>query len=114
MTHEVLGDLGQGEIKLIRTTDGPPPENPWDIPEPVEIVETIKAAARGIDAEIVGTEVGGSVLLATDLQIICAVPDMGYEPADALTIDGKAVTILSVQKIPAAGTTAAVKFIVRG
>ena len=76
--------------------------------------ETLKGAARGVDSRLVGTEVGGAVILATDKQIICAPPAMQYQAGDTLSIDGVPVHVIAVEKIHAAGVTSAVKFIVRG
>jgi|SRR5690554_275143 len=120
MTNELLaptssGGLGQGVVKLIRVTPGvPDSDKPWLPVEPTEKPETLKAAVRGVDSRLVGTEVGSAVILASDRQVICAPPAMGYQAGDAMSIDGVRVTILSVERIPAAGTVSAVRFIVRG
>lgn len=103
--------LGQGTVKLVRRTIGPPPVNPWDIVTPTEEKTTIKAAARGVSKEFIGVDVGDTVIVATDLMVICEPVD--YKPGDDLEIDGNKVRILSYQKIPAAGVTSAVRFIVR-
>lgn len=108
------GGLGQGHVVLVRTTPGTPdPDAPWEPVTPTTTSETLRAAVSGADARLVGTEVGGAVILASDRTVVCAVPVMGYQAGDTLMIDGKPVLILSVQKIPAAGTTSAVRFIVR-
>jgi hypothetical protein len=39
---------------------------------------------------------------------------MQYQAGDTLSIDGVPVHVIAVEKIPAAGVTSAVKFIVRG
>lgn len=109
------GGLGQGEIKLTRVTPGvPDPLEPWKPVEPTTQTVTINGAVRGVDARLVGTEVGGAVLLATDRQAICEVPPIDYTAGDVLTVDGKSVMVLSVERIPAAGTPSAVKFFIRG
>jgi len=109
------GGLGQGEIKLTRVTPGTPdPGKPWEPVEPSTQTVTIRGAVRGLSKELVGTEVGGTVLLASDRQAICEVPAIEYTAGDVLSVDGKPVTVLSVQNIPAAGIAAAVKFIIRG
>lgn len=107
------GGLGQGTIEIVRVTTAPG-ENPWDPSTTTTAKETLRGAAKGISKELIGTEAGGTVILASDREVICEVPKSTYKPTDALTIDGKTVTVLSVQKIPAAGIAAAVKFIVRG
>lgn len=108
------GGLGQGTVTLTLSTPGAPGANPWDPVTPTKQTETLKAAVRGVDARLVGTEVGGSVILASDRQAICAVPAMAYTAGDTLSVDGVPVHIISVERIPAAGTVSAVKFIIRG
>jgi len=109
------GGLGQGVIQLIRVTPGAvDPDKPWLPVEPTEKPETLKAAVRGVDSRLVGTEVGSAVILASDRQVICAPPAMGYQAGDILSVDGVRVTVLSVERIPAAGTVSAVRFIIRG
>jgi len=107
--------FGQGRIVLLRSTPGViDPDQPW-IPVDLEwSSEVLRGAARGVDSRLVGTEVGGAVILATDKQIICAPPAMQYQAGDTLSIDGVPVHVISVERIPAAGIVSAVKFIVRG
>ena len=108
------GGLGQGTITLTRTTPGEPDEDePWLPVEPDKQTEVLDGAVKGVDSRIVGTEVGSAVILPSDREAICTVPDMGYQAGDVLSVDGEPVTILSVANIPAAGTTCAVKFIIR-
>lgn len=108
------GGLGQGVVELIHKSPGAAPIDEWDIVELVTTTETLKAAVRGVDKRMVGVEVGGTVILSSDRQVICATPKIFYSPNDTLVVDGKPVTILSVEKLPAAGITVAVKFIIRG
>lgn len=108
------GGLGQGEIVLTRKTPGTPGPNPWDPVEPVTQTETLSGAVRGVSQRLVGTEVGGTVILASDRQAICAVPVLQYQAGDVLSVDGVPVHIIDFERIPAAGTTSAVKFIIRG
>ena len=120
MANEILapsskGELGQGVIILARSTPGVPnEESPWEPVTPTVTTETLKGAARGVDSRLVGTEVGGAVILATDKQIICAPPVMQYQAGDTLSIDGVPVHVIAVERIPAAGTVSAVKFLIRG
>lgn len=107
--------LGQGVIQLIRVTQGVvDPDKPWLPVQPTEQVEPLKGAVKGVSSKLVGTEVGSAVILASDREAICTVPSIGYEAGDILSVDGVRVNILSVQRIPEAGTTVAVKFIIRG
>lgn len=108
------GGLGQGSITLTRTTPGTPGPNPWDPVTPVTQTVTIRGAVRGISKELVGTEVGGTVLLASDRVAICEVPSIEYTAGDVLAVDGVPVHVIAVEKIPAAGVTSAVKFYIRG
>ncbi|HSH83588.1 MAG TPA: hypothetical protein VK979_00295 [Guyparkeria sp.] len=106
--------LGQGTITLTRTSPGTPGPNPWDPVAPVTQTVTIRGAVRGISKELVGTEVGGTVLLASDRQAICEVPPIDYTAGDVLSVDGVPVHVIAVEKIPAAGVTSAVRFTIRG
>lgn len=108
------GGLGQGHITLTRTTPGTPGPNPWDPVTPVTQTVTIRGAVRGISKELVGTEVGGTVLLASDRVAICEVPSIDYTAGDVLAVDGVPVHVIAVEKIPAAGVTSAVRFTIRG
>lgn len=107
--------FGQGVIQLVRYTPGADPVDPWSPPlPPVRTVIPITGAARGVSKELIGTPVDtGGQIVGTDLMVITPPIVGGYDPADVLEIDGKPVTILSVQNIPAAGTVSAVRFIVR-
>ena len=91
--------------------------NPWEDPVVNVQSETLKAQAFGVSSELIGSpanEPDGPVVLASDRMVISAVPVMGYRAGDVLAIDGAACTILRMWKIPAAGETSAVKFLVRG
>lgn len=115
LAPESEGGLGQGVVKLIRVTPGVvDPDKPWLPVQPTEQTETLKAAVDGVASELVGTEVGSAVILASDRQVICAPPAMDYQAGDVLSVDGVRVTVLSVERIPAAGTVSAVRFIIRG
>lgn len=108
------GGFGQGIVVLKRVINGEPDtNNPWGN-STTETTETLDAVVRGIDSKMVGTTMGSTVLMASDLVVLAAVPKMTVESGDTLTIDGRNVKILSVQPIPAAGTMSAIKFFVRG
>lgn len=118
MTRDLLSPtsqngLGQGKIELTKIT-ALPPDNPWDEPTTTERTVQIKGAVRGIDAKLIGVEMDGMVLLASDRVAITEVPPVEYQAGDTLSIDGKPVHVISVEKIPAAGVTSAVKFYIRG
>ena len=107
------GGLGQGSIVLSRQSSTPG-ANPWDPPVTTPMTETLKGAVSGVSKELVGAEMGGTVILASDRQAICAPPQMGYTAGDTLVVDGVPVHIVAVQNIPSAGTVSAVRFIIRG
>lgn len=109
------GGLGQGKIELVKTTTGAiDPAKPFDTPTTTTARHLLRGAVRGIGKEMIGVEVGGTVLLASDRQAICAVPPVAYTAGDSLAIDGKPVHVIAVQNIPEAGTVSAVRFIIRG
>lgn len=109
------GGLGQGKIELTRIMHGVvDPDEPWQPVEEITQTVELRGAARGLTANLVGTEVGGVILVATDKEVICEVPSIGYVAGDILSIDGVPMTILNAERIPAAGVTSAVRFTVRG
>lgn len=109
------GGLGQGRIQLTRTAPGAPdPAAPWEPVQPVTQTIAIKGAVRGIDTRLVGSELGGTVLLSSDRVAITEVPSITYEAGDTLSVDGRPVHVIAVENIPASGVTAAVKWTIRG
>ena len=109
------GGLGQGEITLTRKIPGTPnPNKPWEPVEPTTQTESLRGTVRGVSKQLIGTEMDGTVILASDRQAICTVPTMQCTAGDVLSVDGVPVHIIAVEKIPAAGVTSAVKFIIRG
>lgn len=108
------GGLGQGEIALKRITKvTPDPTKPWEPVFPQVTTQKLRGAVKGIDAKMVGVEVGGTVLLATDREAITEVPSIEYQAGDILSIDGFDVNVIAVKPIPAAGIRSAVKFYIR-
>ncbi len=105
---------GQGVVTLTRSTPGVPGPDPWTPVVPVTTTETLKAAVSGVSSALIGKEAGGTVIIASDRECVCAPPAMAYKAGDVLTIDGVPVHIIAVMKKPDAGTTSAVRFIVRG
>lgn len=106
--------LGQGTIVLKRIIPGTPdPAQPWVPVAPQTITQTLRGAVRGVSMRLVGSEVGGTIILASDRVATTEAPTIEYKAGDKMVVDGKAVQVLSVEKIPAAGTTVAVKWIIR-
>lgn len=111
IASEVLDEFKQGEIVLLKPGTTTPGPNPWD--PPVTTPPTsypLSATAKGVSKEFID----GDTILATDLEITAAVFDAEPDPADTLTVDGQAVTVIKTMRIPAAGPVVAWKFIVRG
>lgn len=109
------GGLGQGRIELTRIEPGiVDPLKPWIPVAPVTTTVELRGAVRGVDKKLVGTEVGGTVVLASDRVAITEVPPIPYTAGDALSIDGVPVHIIQVEGIPAAGIRSAVRFLIRG
>ena len=100
-----------GTIVLTRPGTETPGPNPWDPPvvgDPVEY--EIDGVAKGVSAEFVD----GTTILATDLQITCSVPPVVPSmETDTLTVDGRSMTLLRIDQIPAAGTPVAYRLFVR-
>ena len=119
MTRELLAPtnqngLGQGVIQLVRITQGvPDPAAPWLPVTPIKQTEKLDGAVKGVSSQLVGTEAGSAVILASDREAICTVPKMSYKAGDMLSIDGVDCVILAAMPIPAAGATVALRFIVR-
>lgn len=112
---DAQGGFGQGVLQLNRITAGvPDPDKPWNEVLPTKTSEIVNGAVSGIGEKLIGVEVNGVVLVASDLEAICEVPVFKYTAGDTMTIDGKEVQIIAVKRIPEAGTTVAVKFYLRG
>lgn len=110
---DTSGGLGQGKIELRRTIIGTPTE-PWLPPTTETQTVPLDGAVRGVDKLLVGTEADGTVLLMSDLVAFCTPPAMPYTAGDELLVDGVPVHIISYERVPAAGTTVGVRFIIRG
>lgn len=107
--------FAQGKIELIKQTPGAPdPAEPWKPVAPVTVRETVPGVVRGVSSQLIGVEVGGTVILSSDRQALCNIPKTPYKAGDTLTVDGAATKILRVENIPAAGPPLKVRFIIRG
>lgn len=120
VASELLAEVKQGVVQLVRTTPSTPnPSTPWIPAEPTTATYALDAAVTGVSQQFVD----GTTILATDLEITASVKARNSSGAeveitpnmetDALIIDGKAVTIIRDLSVPAAGTRVALRFIVR-
>ena len=116
----LLAKYAQGTVTLSRTTTADPdPETPWIPGAETTVVYTLSATVKGVSQKFVD----GTLILATDLEVTAAVTatdengaEVSLDPdmtTDTLSIDGQAVTIIRDLSIPAAGTKAALRWIVR-
>lgn len=105
--------LGQTGVTVTITTITPPTD-PWGEGTTSTTTETLKAAARGVSEKLVGTQYGGTVLLATDIQITCVPIKSAVKAGDTATVNGRTVQILGIENIPAAGTVVTQRLMVRG
>jgi hypothetical protein len=105
----LLREFAQGTVDIGKpvTTAG---ANEWAPPVTTIAWTPVNAVARGVSQKYVD----GASILATDLQLTV---DFGaYDPAagDRIRIDGKQVSVLRFDRIPAAGTVVAWRVFVRG
>jgi hypothetical protein len=109
------GGLGQGSIVLVQLQPGAAPANSWDPPSPPVPTRTpLDGAATGVGKDLVGTPLeNGSVIVAGDLQVIVAPWGGTAQPENVLELDGAPATVMKVENIPAIGTPAAIRLIVR-
>ena len=107
------GGLGQTGVSVTITIVGAP-ANPWEEGTTTTTTETLKAAARGVSEKLVGTDYGGTVLLASDIQITCSPIGASIKAGDGVTVNGRSMQILGIENIPAAGDIVAQRLIVRG
>jgi hypothetical protein len=107
----LLERFAQGTVTLTRSVPGEPdPDTPWIPGEPTTTTYTLNATVKGVSDKYVD----GTTILATDLEVTCAVFETEPLPSDELSIDGQTVTVVKTMTIPAAGNPVAHKFIVRG
>lgn len=113
-SDDLLRQLGQGEFILKHSTAGAAdPSKPW-LPVPTVIeTEKLLGTAKGVSSKMIGVEVGGTVIVATDIEALTSVPQIDYVAGDIMSLDGKDMVILSVKRIPEGGIPAKVKFILR-
>lgn len=111
------GGLGAPDIEIVRQQPAGDPPDIFSDPPPPPPPELIplRAQAFGVDAKLVGTEAApGVAIRATDIMVIAASFPGGWDATtDRLSVSGRAATVVSVERIPAAGIVSAWQFIVR-
>ena len=107
VASELLAEFSQGTV--VYTITGAPTGPAWNPTPGAPVSYTLDATVQGVEADYVD----GSLILATDKQVTCAV--FGAEPslAGTITIDGKVCQIVRVDKVPGAGTVIAWRIFVR-
>ena len=109
----LMAKFKQGQV--VYTIAGAPTGPEWNPTPGTPVSYTLDATVA-----VVGTVDGGfnryvdgTLILATDLQVTCAV--FGAEPslAGTITIDGKVCQIVRVDKVPGAGTVIAWRIFAR-
>jgi hypothetical protein len=109
VASEVLKEFKQGTIALRRTTDTPDPSTPWIPGAPTTVSYDLDAVVRGVTKD----RIDGTLILAGDLVVTCAVPAVVPDIADVIVIDGVDHVVKRVEPVPAAGTAAAYRLFVR-
>lgn len=107
------GGFGQGLLILKRATTIDDEKSPWDKNAVEYKQETLDGAVRGVEKELVGKELGGTIILASDQEAITTPPVMGCLPGDIFSVDGVEKYVISYTPLPAAGITVAARFILR-
>lgn len=106
----ILEEFKQGTVTLTRTTkaaaDATTPWIPGDTT--ATTTYTLDAVVRGTNAREVGTAyTNGTLILASDLVVTCAVPEVEPALTDTVTVDGQSHVIKGISRKPAAGTAVA-------
>ncbi|MFN3955102.1 MAG: hypothetical protein ACK4LQ_11665 [Pararhodobacter sp.] len=109
-THNrIMARLGQGAVELVKV-ETIPGEFEWSPPVTVETVTPVQATVRGVSAEYVDN----TNILAGDLWVQCAIPEVMPEVGNQVRIDGKAHAVMRVDLLPGAGEPVAMRLMVRG
>ena len=103
----LMAKFSQGQV--VYTIAGPATGPEWNPTPGAPVSYTLDATVQGVEADYVD----GSLILATDKQVTCAV--FAAEPSldGTITIDGKVCQIVRVDKVPGAGTVIAWRIFVR-
>jgi len=107
----LLDRFQQGVVQLVRVNPGAPdPATPWEPGAPTETTYPLDATVSRVAEKYVD----GTLIVATDNQVIFAVPEVTPTLADKLVIDGMVLAMKDIRPIPAAGTPVAyIAFVAR-
>ena len=103
----LMAKFKQGQV--VYTIAGAPTGPEWNPTPGTPVSYTLDATVQGVEADYVD----GSLILATDKQVTCAVFAVEPSLAGTITIDGKVCQIVRVDKVPGAGTVIAWRIFVR-
>ena len=103
----LMAKFSQGQV--VYTITGAPTGPEWNPTPGAPVSYTLDATVQGVEADYVD----GSLILATDKQVTCAVFAVEPSLAGTITIDGKVCQIVRVDKVPGAGVTIAWRVFVR-
>lgn len=109
-SSRLLMRFAQGNIVLTRPGTTTPGPNPWDPPvvSPPQSW-TLNATAKGVSEQFVGSD----GIVGTDTEVTIAPFGDEIGASDVLSIDGQAVTVVKVMRIPRAGTVIVWKVVCR-
>lgn len=106
------GGLGQQGIRLVKRVEIPP-ANSWEMPTYSNRSYDLKAVAKGVSEEFIGLSgSNGTVIVASDKEVVMDVSVQKVSTGDTISIDGKAGVVLLVIELPAAGIKVARKAVV--
>ena len=103
----LMAKFKQGAV--VYTITGPATGPEWNPTPGAPVSYTLDATVQGVEADYVD----GSLILATDKQVTCAVFAVEPSLAGTITIDGKVCQIVRIDKLPGAGTVIAWRLFVR-
>ncbi len=81
----------------------------WNPTEGAATAHTLNATASGVSKQYIDSK----TILESDLMVTSAVFDVTPVMTGTVTVDGKEHQIISIKAVPAAGTTAAWRLIIR-
>ena len=103
----LMAKFKQGQV--VYTITGAPTGPAWNPTPGAPVSYTLDATVQGVEADYVD----GSLILATDKQVTCAVFAVEPSLAGTITIDGKVCQIVRIDRLPGAGTVIAWRFFCR-